>query len=527
MISFKNKCLSMLWLAVISMCTAFALPAELAYAAPAGTIIFATGDAQIISAASPARAATKNTVVNEGDTLVTGKNGAMHLRMNDQGFISVRPDTRLIVQNFVWNGKEDGLERSVLSLVRGGFRTITGVIGRRTKENYQVNTPTATIGIRGTDHEPHYIAPAAPGEATQGEPGTYNKVNVGATFIRNAAGTVELGPNEAGFAAAVPGKPPVRLSVLPGFMRNAPVPLGSPDRSGALDDDSPSRRQIFMSKLADWVDGDEDRRQLARALLRFAVIVAGSGLDLNIPAADALSVAPPGTAVVGGFTATGVLENGGLVVANANNNVVLLGSGNRPVFIANPGEGFRYSRDTAPLVDSGAASINGTGVNWGIYAGGSVFDSGNVRTPQYFYFMGTGNVTGPADLVLPGAATYATVVGFTKPANEVGQLGGTVNSLSVGVTFGPSPRITSYNLGVQDAGGRNWSASLNTPFMLLANFASGGVGPNLNVNCAACGGTGTGKATGYVIGGANRDGLISSYVLKSGTATVTGAVAVK
>ena len=139
-----------------------------------------------------------------GDTLVTGKTGAIHVRMNDTAFISVRPDTRLVVQSFVWNGKEDGLERAVFSLLRGGFRTITGVIGRRTKENYLVNTPTATIGIRGTDHEPHYIDV---GDTTQGEPGTYNKVNVGATFIRNAAGTVELGPNEAGFAPAAPGNP--------------------------------------------------------------------------------------------------------------------------------------------------------------------------------------------------------------------------------------------------------------------------------------------------------------------------------
>jgi FecR protein len=518
--SFKNK---YLW--IVLVCVAGLMPA-IAPGAPAGIIIFAIGDAQIIGAGGPARNAEKNIVVNEGDTLVTGKNGAMHVRMNDTGFISVRPDTRLAVQSFIWNGKEDGLERSVLSLLRGGFRTITGVIGRRTRENYLVNTPTATIGIRGTDHEPHYIAPD---EVALGEPGTYNKVNVGATFIRNASGTVELGPNEAGFASATPGKPPVRLSALPGFMRNAPVPLGRPDRAGALDNEGEggTRKQAFAAKLADWAEGDQERKQFARALLRYAVTVSGSGLDLNVPAKEAFTPAPPGTAVVGGFTGPRVQENGGLVVTAANNNLILLGPNNNPLFIGVPGDGFRYSRDVAPLVDAGQTRINGTGVNWGIYAGGSLFVDGNARTPQFFYFMGTGNVTAVADLALPGTAGFNTVAGFTRPINEAGQLGGDVR-LQVSVVFGANPRVTAYNLGVQDALGRNWLAALNTPSQALANFApGGGGGNNLNVQCSPCGGTGTGKAVGYIIGGANRDGFISSFGLNAGTASVTGAVVVK
>lgn len=523
---FSNK-----WLPCIVACAIgfIAMVTHGVQAAPAGNIIFVSGDAQVIAAGGQARNAAKNTVVNEGDTLLTGKTGAMHIRMNDAGFIAMRPDTRLTVQSFIWNGKEDGAERSILSLLRGGFRTITGVIGRRSGENYRVSTPTATIGIRGTDHEPHYIAPPAPGAAALGEPGTYNKVNVGATFIRNDSGTVELGPNQAGFASATPGKPPVRLSVLPGFMRNAPAPLGAPDQSGAVEDEGGSRRQAFVSKLADWVDGDQERKQLARALLRLAVKVADSGLDLNIPAPGAFSVAQPGTGVVVGFVAPDVLENGGLVVTPDNGNLILLGPNNRAFFIADPG-GFRYSRDIAPLVDSGETSINGTNVNWGIYAGGSVFiNGGSARTPKFFYFMGTGNVSSQTDLVLPGpAATYNTVAGFTQPINEAGQLGGNVN-LSVRVTFGATPEITRYNLGVQDAAGRNWGATLNAASIPLTQFAKSGGGPNLAVACPACPGmgAGVGSATGYVIGGANRDGLISSYALKSGTASVTGAVAVK
>ena len=149
---------------------------------------------------------------------------------------------------------------------------------------------------------------------------------------------------------------------------------------------------------------------------------------------------------------------------------------------------------------------------------------------RFFHFMGASNVSGLA-LLTAGSATYSSVAGFTKPINEVGQVGGTVNSLNVSVIFGANPRITAYNLGLTDAGGRNWTAAL-TGTQLLTDFAPGGSsGNNLSATCTGCAGlspiTGAGKARGYVIGGANRDALLSSYGLSAGSATVTGSVVVK
>ncbi len=496
-----------------------------AHAAQAGTVIFANGEAQIIGADGKARNAARGDIVNEGDTLVTGQAGAMQLRMADDGFIAVRPDTRMTVQNFNWNGKEDGSERSVMSLVRGGFRTITGVIGKRNKENYLVRTPVATIGIRGTDHEPHYIAPPAPGEPVIGEPGAYNKVNVGSTFIANALGTVELGPNETGFASAIPGKPPLRLSSVPGFMRNAPTPIGPPDLRGLRDDDGgPTRREIFMDRVGDWIDGDEQRARLVRMLLRYAVIVSGGEFDLNNPASN-LSVAQRGYAAVGGLYAFGVPNSGGTAIGPNSNTLVLLGGQNNPLFIADA-SGFRYARGVAPLIDSGSALIGATPVNWGIYGGGTGFKPETGAFPvQAFHFMSTPNVTSIADLQVPGSASFSTTVGFTKSINNLGAIGGTA-SLSVSLTFGAIPTVTAYTLNVLDGSGRSWVANMPGTQTLLS-FASAPGTPNLVVSCTPCG-VGVGSATGFVIGGAARNGLISSYDLKTfSNATVSGSVAVK
>lgn len=109
-------------------------------------------------------------------------------------------------------------------MIEGGFRTITGAIGHLRKANYAVETPTATIGIRGTDHEPFFIPPAAPGHAQIGTPGTYDKVNVGVAFISTPAGTVDIHANQVGFAA--PNVAPVILPKMPEFFK--PTPPAAP-----------------------------------------------------------------------------------------------------------------------------------------------------------------------------------------------------------------------------------------------------------------------------------------------------------
>ncbi|MEQ1776370.1 MAG: hypothetical protein ABL891_21525, partial [Burkholderiales bacterium] len=61
------------------------LAAPVAYAAQAGAVIFASGDAQIVGADGKSRNAARGEIVNEGDTLMTGKVGAMQVRMSDDG----------------------------------------------------------------------------------------------------------------------------------------------------------------------------------------------------------------------------------------------------------------------------------------------------------------------------------------------------------------------------------------------------------------------------------------------------------
>lgn len=186
-----------------------------AHADGAGQIQFVTGSAQLTSEGGKTHQLKKGDMVNEGDTLTTAPASAAQVKMQDGGIIAVRPDTKLKIDSFKFSGKQDGAEQGFFSLFKGGFRAITGLIGQINKPNYRIVTPTATIGIRGTDHETFVVAPGSPLAATT-PPGTYNKVNKGETSLTNDKGTISVLPNQMGFAAAgqMPQVQPLNLNLF-------------------------------------------------------------------------------------------------------------------------------------------------------------------------------------------------------------------------------------------------------------------------------------------------------------------------
>lgn len=155
-------------------------------------------------------------VVPDGAELVTGSSGELHVATADGGYLALRPNTRLRIAEFRADG--DDLDTEVLSLLRGSLRSITGWIGRHNPERYRITTPTATIGVRGTDHEPSYLAEGDDAVTAATPAGTYDKVNEGASFIENEIGRVDVQVSQSGFAPRGRAKPQ-RLKAIPKFFR--------------------------------------------------------------------------------------------------------------------------------------------------------------------------------------------------------------------------------------------------------------------------------------------------------------------
>jgi hypothetical protein len=123
----------------------------------AATVEFSVGGVQVIGVNGQARAAAKGVAVQSGDTVDTGT-GRAQLRFTDGACVSLAPQSKFRIDDYRFEGKADGSERGFFSLLSGGLRTITGLVGRTNRRNYQVTTSVATIGIRGTEYKIDYTS---------------------------------------------------------------------------------------------------------------------------------------------------------------------------------------------------------------------------------------------------------------------------------------------------------------------------------------------------------------------------------
>ena len=90
--------------------------------------------------------------VSEGDLLVTAKDSYAQVVMNDGTKMTLRPNSNLKIESYRFKTDAPQADAAVFRLIKGGFRTVTGLIGKRgNKDAYQLRAATATIGIRGTD----------------------------------------------------------------------------------------------------------------------------------------------------------------------------------------------------------------------------------------------------------------------------------------------------------------------------------------------------------------------------------------
>lgn len=200
------------------------------YAGTAGYVQFVNGEVQLTTADGKTRNVQKGDAVNEGDTLTSAKAASAQIKMQDGGLVAMRPDTKLKFDSFKFSGREDGSEQSFYSLFKGGFRAVTGFIGRINKPSYRITTPTSTIGIRGTDHETFVVVPESE-LAAVAPTGAYNKVNLGETYISTEKGTIFVLPNQMGFAGAkdqMPRLQPLNTNIF--TVAPAPTPQAKGDK---------------------------------------------------------------------------------------------------------------------------------------------------------------------------------------------------------------------------------------------------------------------------------------------------------
>jgi hypothetical protein len=90
------------------------------------------------------------TLVQVGDRLVTGGDGAVGITLADDTRLTVGPSSRLLISAFGFDpATHEG--RLLASLQHGTLHMVSGAIAKQAPQNVHVQTPNALLGVRGTE----------------------------------------------------------------------------------------------------------------------------------------------------------------------------------------------------------------------------------------------------------------------------------------------------------------------------------------------------------------------------------------
>lgn len=386
--------------------------------ASAGKAIFVYGSASVLSEDGNRQALQKGDSVDSGDTIVTAANGRVQIQLTDGGLLALRPSTEFKIERYHYPAaaatQSSALSEepaSFFALIKGGFRSITGAIGRTDKAAYRVRTPVATIGIRGTDYDALLCAGdcQAVARATGGtvEDGLYIGVNSGGVRVSNAAGAVDLDVNGFGFAAG---------------SRSAPVQSDkardvlAPATTAAVNAQS-------LTVAADPADVSPDTGVAASD-------ASGDGVSLD----DGASAPADNSGAVAYSNLPG---EGVGVTAQGAANAARTASGSVSGFDADDA---RFDSGSTQMVNEGrdVARTGATGLSWGRWSQGDVNVTDGSVTSTASVADSVHWVAGADDAPTPQLPTTGTqsfdLIGNTDPTDNRGNVG-TLGSATLDANF--------------------------------------------------------------------------------------------
>jgi hypothetical protein len=117
-------------------------------AQPSGQVVAVT-PAATASGGAGERTLAVQAPVYTGDVIATDRGGEAQVLFADDTRLVVGPNSNLTIDRFVFQNKASAKTFSI-GMAKGAFRFITG---KSAKAAYTISTPTATIGVRGTEFD--------------------------------------------------------------------------------------------------------------------------------------------------------------------------------------------------------------------------------------------------------------------------------------------------------------------------------------------------------------------------------------
>jgi len=172
------------------------------------------------------RVLAERSEVATGDVLTSEKNTYANIRFSDGSQMTMKPASSVKVEKFAYQVDKPAEDSFAITLLQGGLRMVTGLVGARNRAKFEVKTNTATIGIRGTTFNVDDCMNAGEGCSAGTEPGIYVGVSNGAVTLSNSEGRMVLQAGQfsriaRGFAPRSISNPGLQFTPPPSFLRAA------------------------------------------------------------------------------------------------------------------------------------------------------------------------------------------------------------------------------------------------------------------------------------------------------------------
>jgi hypothetical protein len=180
-----------------------------------GKVVVAEGQAIAIGHDKITRQLIAGDSVYVGDKLVTGVDGFLRLKMVDQALLDLRCYSIMVIEEYDLHATT---RTSVINLLQGSLRKVTGEIGKWKEDVYELRTPVASVGVRGTEYALRvFQSKGCSGSIDTDDDGLYIKVIKGLVEVYNKASRTEVAKGDTLYIA-LPNEAPQKKVIEPGVL---------------------------------------------------------------------------------------------------------------------------------------------------------------------------------------------------------------------------------------------------------------------------------------------------------------------
>jgi len=194
-----------------------------------GDVVAAVGQVAAVGPDKVSRKLKSGEGVYVGDKLITGEDGFLRLAMIDNAKLDLRCFSIMVIEEYAIQNTD---RRSILKLLQGSLRKVTGEIGKLADDVYELQTPVASVGVRGTEYALRvFQSKGCGGTIDTDDDGLFLQVIKGLVDVKNEAATTVVAKGNQLYIP-LPDAAPVKKDIDPRVLE--------PAQSEADDDDGVS-----------------------------------------------------------------------------------------------------------------------------------------------------------------------------------------------------------------------------------------------------------------------------------------------